>query len=50
MPPLAAEHPARVWNSLIQSLSPDAQPIIKWAYEKAYINDMCKLHRLVSST
>ncbi|KAK8869758.1 hypothetical protein IAR55_000326 [Kwoniella newhampshirensis] len=34
LPPLAIEHPARVWNSMIHSLDPDLQPIIKWDYEK----------------
>ncbi|WVQ98790.1 hypothetical protein IAU59_005921 [Kwoniella sp. CBS 9459] len=34
LPPLAVEHPARVWNSMIHSLSSDLQPVIKWDYEK----------------
>lgn len=35
LPPLAVEHPARVWNSLIHALDPEQQPIVKWTYEKA---------------
>ncbi|WRT67210.1 uncharacterized protein IL334_004176 [Kwoniella shivajii] len=34
LPPLAIEHPARVWNSMIHSLSSELQPVIKWDYEK----------------
>ncbi|WWC89969.1 uncharacterized protein L201_004898 [Kwoniella dendrophila CBS 6074] len=34
LPPLAIEHPARVWNSMIHSLKPELQPVVKWDYEK----------------
>ncbi|OCF36648.1 hypothetical protein I316_01901 [Kwoniella heveanensis BCC8398] len=34
LPPLAVEHPARMWNAMIHSLSTNLQPIIKWDYEK----------------
>jgi len=34
LPPLAIEHPARMWNSLIHSLETHLQPIIKWTYER----------------
>nr|XP_031862754.1 uncharacterized protein CI109_001766 [Kwoniella shandongensis]KAA5529826.1 hypothetical protein CI109_001766 [Kwoniella shandongensis] len=34
LPPLAIEHPARVWNSMIHALDPALQPVIKWDYEK----------------
>lgn len=43
MPPLAVEHPARVWNSLIQSLPTRIQPIIKWMYEKAHVDNIGQL-------
>lgn len=33
LPALAAEHPARVWNQMLHSLSPKLQPIIKWDYQ-----------------
>jgi hypothetical protein len=32
LPPLAAEHPARMWNSLIHSMASESQPIVKWEY------------------
>jgi hypothetical protein len=32
LPPLAVEHPARMWNSLIHSMAPESQPIVKWEY------------------
>ena len=32
LPPLAIEHPARMWNSLIHSLEPSLQPVVKWDY------------------
>jgi hypothetical protein len=35
LPPLAIEHPARMWNSLIHSLEPELQPIVKWRYERS---------------
>ncbi|WWC61064.1 uncharacterized protein I303_103642 [Kwoniella dejecticola CBS 10117] len=34
LPPLAMEHPARVWNCMIHSLQPDLQPVIQWKYRK----------------
>lgn len=34
LPPLALEHPARIWNSLIHSLPPELQPVVKWTYEE----------------
>ncbi|OCF55712.1 hypothetical protein L486_06463 [Kwoniella mangroviensis CBS 10435] len=34
LPPLAIEHPARVWNSMIHSLESHLQPVIKWDYQK----------------
>ena len=37
LPPLAIEHPARAWNSLIHSLEPELQPIIRWDYEQLSI-------------
>ena len=39
LPPLAIEHPARMWNSLIHSLEPGLQPIIKWTYERPVYED-----------
>jgi hypothetical protein len=33
LPPLAIEHPARMWNSLIHSLEPCLRPVVKWNYE-----------------
>ena len=35
LPPLAIEHPARMWNSLIHSLEPGLQPVVKWNYERS---------------
>jgi hypothetical protein len=35
LPPLAIEHPARMWNSLIHSLEPCLQPVVKWNYERS---------------
>ncbi|WVQ70006.1 uncharacterized protein L199_008230 [Kwoniella botswanensis] len=37
LPPLAIEHPARVWNSMIHSLESHLQPVIKWDYEKVLL-------------
>jgi len=34
LPPLAIEHPARMWNSLIHSLEPSLQPVVKWDYDR----------------
>lgn len=34
LPPLAVEHPARVWNSLIHGLAPENQPVVKWTYDE----------------
>ncbi|WVQ78318.1 hypothetical protein IAT38_000403 [Cryptococcus sp. DSM 104549] len=34
LPPLAVEHPARVWNMMLHSLDADLQPVVKWDYEK----------------
>jgi hypothetical protein len=34
LPPLAIEHPARMWNSLIHSLEPRLQPVVKWNFER----------------
>ncbi len=34
LPPLAVEHPARVWNSMIHSLNSNLQPIVKWDYDR----------------
>lgn len=34
LPPLALEHPARVWNSTIHALPASKQPIIKWDYAR----------------
>lgn len=34
LPPLAMEHPARVWNSTIHALPTDKQPTVKWDYER----------------
>lgn len=39
LPPLAIEHPARMWNSLIHSLKPELQPIVKWRYERSEEED-----------
>ncbi|WVW83013.1 hypothetical protein I302_105029 [Kwoniella bestiolae CBS 10118] len=36
LPPLAIEHPARVWNSIIHSVDTNLQPVIKWDYEKIF--------------
>jgi hypothetical protein len=35
LPPLAIEHPARMWNSLIHSMEPGLQPVVKWNYERS---------------
>ncbi|WVR05181.1 hypothetical protein IAU60_002193 [Kwoniella sp. DSM 27419] len=34
LPPMAIEHPARVWNTVIHGLPSKFQPVIKWDYEK----------------
>jgi len=34
LPPLAAQHPTRVWNTMLHSLAPELQPLIKWEYDK----------------
>ena len=34
LPPLAIEHPARLWNSLLHSLPSGLQPIVKWDYSR----------------
>lgn len=34
LPPMAVEHPTRVWNSLIHSMAPELQPLIKWEYDE----------------
>jgi hypothetical protein len=39
LPPLAVEHPARVWNSMLHSLSENLQPTIRWDYEKTFKED-----------
>lgn len=33
--PMAADHPARVWNAMLHALKPDLQPVVKWRYERA---------------
>jgi hypothetical protein len=38
LPPLSAEHPARVWNAMLHSLAPELQPIVRWEYEDAMIS------------
>ena len=35
LPPLAIEHPARMWNSLIHSLEASLQPAVKWDYTRS---------------
>jgi len=56
LPPLAIEHPARMWNSLIHSLEPGLQPVVKWNYERSTGGGklsvapspnelMCRIHR-----
>jgi hypothetical protein len=40
LPPLAVEHPARVWNSMLHSLGASLQPIVKWDYERNIGNDL----------
>jgi len=34
LPPLAVEHPARAWNSMLHSLGSNLQPVVKWEYER----------------
>lgn len=34
LPPLAVDHPARVWNATIHSLGSDILPIVKWDYDR----------------
>jgi hypothetical protein len=43
LPPLAIEHPARMWNSLVHSMAPEMQPIVKWEYTKAEDGGQSKL-------
>lgn len=38
LPPMAVEHPARVWNSMLHALSAELQPLIRWAYDEVEIN------------
>lgn len=38
LPPLAIEHPARVWNAMLHSLRPEYQPVIKWEYTKVKLD------------
>jgi hypothetical protein len=38
LPPLAIEHPARVWNVLIHSLPAELQPVIKWTWDTELTN------------
>jgi hypothetical protein len=55
LPPLAIEHPARMWNSLIHSLEPRLQPVLRWSYDKSVEGElagslrlnklMCRIHR-----
>lgn len=42
LPPLATEHPARMWNSMMHSLDADVQPIIKWDYGQVDNEDKLK--------
>lgn len=43
LPALAAEHPARVWNQMLHSLTSRLQPIIKWDYQSCEPGeDSCK--------
>jgi hypothetical protein len=34
LPPLATEHPARVWNSILHSLPQELVPTVQWKYER----------------
>lgn len=36
--PLSAEHPARVWNSMLHSLASWLQPIVRWEYDNVMLN------------
>lgn len=47
LPPLAIEHPARMWNSLIHSMAPEMQPIVKWEYTKVEDDGQSKLFNLL---
>lgn len=44
LPPLAIEHPARLWNSLIHNLEPEMQPLVKWTYTPAQTAEEGELH------
>lgn len=39
LPPLAAEHPARVWNSILHSLPQELVPTVQWKYERVASED-----------
>jgi hypothetical protein len=39
LPPMAAEHPTRVWNLMLHSLAPELQPIVKWEYDQDHGGD-----------
>lgn len=39
LPPLATEHPARVWNSVLHSLPQELVPTVQWKYEKVMAGD-----------
>lgn len=34
LPPTSAEHPARVWNSILHSLPEKLVPVLRWQYER----------------
>lgn len=34
LPPLALEHPVRIWNVIFQSLEPEVQPVVKWSFNQ----------------
>jgi hypothetical protein len=33
LPPMAVEHPTRVWNTLLHALATELQPLIRWEYD-----------------
>lgn len=39
LPPLSAEHPARVWNSMLHALAPELQPIVRWEYDNIKLGE-----------
>lgn len=39
LPPLAAEHPTRVWNSVLHSLPQTLLPTVQWKYERVMQDD-----------